>query len=1047
MASCVHERLSLVPEKMVLIRVSVLLIMCAVPAWAGEPVHIPDAALKAAVEEELWVLNPTARDMLALTSLQLRSKPIKDLTGLEYAVNLVSLKSRFTELTDISPLAGLTGLKALDLSQNTIADLSPLSRLTNLVNLNLHGNDFSDITPLAGLHNLESLVLLKNRVSDISALAGLTRLEHLDIQLNHGITDISALANMTELTRIGLHYNRISDVAALSGLPKVREINLRANEVSDISPLLDLPNLAELDLRDNSLNNAAYCSDLSRLEQERPGIRVQYSPRNTPPNAVQASDGTYANRVRITWSPVCNGPHYTSHYRVLRQKSGDSGPTVISNWSPDLSVDDLTADAGIEYSYRVQMSPFSNGADAGDYRRTRGWRAARPQAAQRTLYVDDDGDLDPGPLTPSLSDPLEDGSPQHPFDRIQEAIDAALDGDLVFVRSGTYWETLIVANKDVTITGIDPDDPNTQHPFPVIDANSLGTAVSFVNSPEGGGELTGFIVTGGADDLAGAIYCDRSHPVISHCVIVGHQVVDDGALSGTVFCVDSNAVITNCTIANNLAGPITAIGSHVTVANCIIWDNGPNELVAAGAGSLSVRYSNVNRTGFPATDSATEGPGNTQLQPLFVQPGRWADGAWIPGDYHLHSQIGRWDPKGRAWVQDQVTSPCINAGDSGASVAPEPLPNGGIVNMGAYGATSHASKRDSVENHTLDNYPVYFRDATLKAAVESELSILDPTPRDMLGLTSLFSVSQAITDITGLEYATNLEALWVRFSELTKISPLQGLTRLRSLNLSQNSISDLSPLRRLKNLIRLNLHGNDIDDITPLAGLNNLQTLVLLKNVVVDIAPLAGLTKLEHLDIQLNHRITDISALANMTELTRIGLHYNRISDVSALSGLPKLREINLRANAVSDISPLLDLPSLAELDLRDNPLNNAAYCSDLSRLERERPGIRVQYSPRNTPPNAVQASDGTYANRVRITWSPVCNGPFYPGYYRVFRKTDGDSDYSPLSPWQPEFSFDDVTAQPEIRYSYRVQASPFSNGAGAGDYSSWNTGWRRSGL
>ncbi|MCH8215724.1 MAG: leucine-rich repeat domain-containing protein [Planctomycetes bacterium] len=29
--------------------------------------------------------------------------------------------------------------------------------------------------------------------------------------------------------------------------------------------------------------------------------------------------------------------------------------------------------------HRVQMSPFSNGADAGDYRRTRGWRAARPR--------------------------------------------------------------------------------------------------------------------------------------------------------------------------------------------------------------------------------------------------------------------------------------------------------------------------------------------------------------------------------------------------------------------------------------------------------------------------------------------------------------------------------------------------------------------------------------------------------------------------------------------------------------------------------------------
>ena len=53
MASCVHERLSLVPEKMVLIRVSGLWIMCAVPAWAGEPVHIPCAAPHSAWEAEV----------------------------------------------------------------------------------------------------------------------------------------------------------------------------------------------------------------------------------------------------------------------------------------------------------------------------------------------------------------------------------------------------------------------------------------------------------------------------------------------------------------------------------------------------------------------------------------------------------------------------------------------------------------------------------------------------------------------------------------------------------------------------------------------------------------------------------------------------------------------------------------------------------------------------------------------------------------------------------------------------------------------------------
>jgi hypothetical protein len=65
---------------------------------------------------------------------------------------------------------------------------------------------------------------------------------------------------------------------------------------------------------------------------------------------------------------------------------------------------------------------------------------------------------------------------------------------------------------------------------------------------------------------------------------------------------------------------------------------------------------------------------------------------WIDGDYHLKSQAGRWERDGRSWVKDDVTSLCIDAGDVGAPVGREPFPNGGVVNMGAYGGTAEASK-------------------------------------------------------------------------------------------------------------------------------------------------------------------------------------------------------------------------------------------------------------------------------------------------------------------------------------------------------------------
>ncbi len=111
-----------------------------------------------------------------------------------------------------------------------------------------------------------------------------------------------------------------------------------------------------------------------------------------------------------------------------------------------------------------------------------------------------------------------------------------------------------------------------------------------------------------------------------------------------------------------------------------------------------VRYCDV-QAGWP-------GESNITADPCFAAPGRWMDGdnpkiavdasspsaVWVEGDYHLKSQAGRWDPAGESWVLDEVTSPCIDAGDPNSPVGDEPDPNGGRLNMGVYGGTAEASK-------------------------------------------------------------------------------------------------------------------------------------------------------------------------------------------------------------------------------------------------------------------------------------------------------------------------------------------------------------------
>jgi hypothetical protein len=63
----------------------------------------------------------------------------------------------------------------------------------------------------------------------------------------------------------------------------------------------------------------------------------------------------------------------------------------------------------------------------------------------------------------------------------------------------------------------------------------------------------------------------------------------------------------------------------------------------------------------------------------------------------LKSQAGRWEAATGTWVIDDVTSPCIDAGDPNSPVGDEPQPNGERINMGAYGGTAEASKSSSSE--------------------------------------------------------------------------------------------------------------------------------------------------------------------------------------------------------------------------------------------------------------------------------------------------------------------------------------------------------------
>jgi len=70
-----------------------------------------------------------------------------------------------------------------------------------------------------------------------------------------------------------------------------------------------------------------------------------------------------------------------------------------------------------------------------------------------------------------------------------------------------------------------------------------------------------------------------------------------------------------------------------------------------------------------------------------------------------------------------------------------------------------------------------------------------------------------------------------------------------------------------------------------------------------------------------DNAISDITPLAGLTQLTRLGLGGNNISGIIPLAGLTELTELGLDHNNISDVGPLTGLTNLNALWLSGNPI------------------------------------------------------------------------------------------------------------------------------
>jgi predicted outer membrane repeat protein len=257
------------------------------------------------------------------------------------------------------------------------------------------------------------------------------------------------------------------------------------------------------------------------------------------------------------------------------------------------------------------------------------------------------------------------------------------------------------------------------------------------------------------EEGGGIYNTDDSNPLIINCIFSrNHAAGSLNWQGGGGICNHSSgSQVINCTFidnSGNVGGGMKCDDSNSIMINCIFWNNSAsdgNEIAVCNNSSIDISYCDVEggitNVHIESGCVLNWGNGNINSDPCFADV--------INGDYHLKSAVGRWNPlyytngdfnndgiinvldlerfvlywlsSGQGivvdlyydefvgfedyailvsnwhklghntceWVLDSVTSPCIDAGDPDYDYTNEPVPNGGRINMGAYGNTKQAS--------------------------------------------------------------------------------------------------------------------------------------------------------------------------------------------------------------------------------------------------------------------------------------------------------------------------------------------------------------------
>ena len=130
------------------------------------------------------------------------------------------------------------------------------------------------------------------------------------------------------------------------------------------------------------------------------------------------------------------------------------------------------------------------------------------------------------------------------YTTIGDALDIVMNGNIIYVKDGTYKENIDYKGKAITLRSENGPE-NT-----IIAGSGDGVVVTMDTSEDENSILYGFTIRNGIDNKGGGIHIDDSSPIIRNCIIENNTASKKG---GGMYLNRSFSLIDSCIIRNNSA--------------------------------------------------------------------------------------------------------------------------------------------------------------------------------------------------------------------------------------------------------------------------------------------------------------------------------------------------------------------------------------------------------------------------------------------------------------------------------------------------------------